>query len=201
MFFVSSMVWASSNLMINSSWIKYHDGMSVVHLGDSHVAGKSFPNAVKKTLKNNNYHVVAKNGVTIDYFLNNSVYNKVKSYRPGLIILSVGTNESYGRFNMKQYKNKLDRFFKKYNNITYNILITTPAGNYKNGRVNNVVNYVMATQTVYGSLHGYPVWNLYGYKGVKWWKSHGYMAHDGVHFTAKGYTIHGKQLGKDILTR
>ena len=199
LFFIADAM-ASSNLMINGHYLKYNRNMRIVHLGDSHVAGKFFPNAVKKNLKAKSYNVVAKNGVTIDYFMKPSVHAKVKSYHPDMIILSVGTNESMGKVNLRNYVSKLNSFMVKYGDVTNNVLITTPAGNYKNGKLNINVNTVVVAQAWFGALHDYAVWNLYDFRGPAWWERHGMMDKKGVHFTAKAYTIQGRKLAEDIKT-
>ena len=188
-----------SGAMVNHQLLRYDRSMTVVHLGDSHVAGKSFPYAVRDTIRPKRYHIVAKNGVRLDWFLNRHVYNRVKALRPDLIILSVGTNDAVTNISMSIYSGKLQRFMELYSGIASNVLISTPVGFYRNGRVYPHTDTIIASEAVFGALRGYPVWVSSYYHPVSWYRVNGMMQKDGIHFTPRGYRTMGTQLGMDII--
>lgn len=123
--------------------------LRVLHIGDSHVAGKTFPTAVKETLlkvfgepndttngKTGNgieFQFIGSNGATSSRFLTDSYMNRFAAFSPDLIILSLGTNEAHGMgYREDLHTQQLDKFFKRLNEACPNaaIVLTTPPGDY-----------------------------------------------------------------------
>jgi lysophospholipase L1-like esterase len=178
----------------------------VVHIGDSHVAGRTFPDAAGATLRqlagaDVSYRHLGKNGATIDYFLDSRVAGRVAAMAPDLLVVSVGTNESYGRFDPQVYVGKLERFVAMYRGCCREILLTTLPGNYKHGRLNPLNSVVADTQLWYAKSRGIPVWDVYHAVGPAYWRANGMMDRLGVHFTGRGYAMQGRMLGQAIARR
>ena len=179
---------------------------TVVHIGDSHVAGKTFPKAAGEEMRRIigqtvSYRHLGKNGATIDYFLDPKVAARVAALKPDLLVVSLGTNESYGRFVPEQYVRKLDRFLGMYGQSCGEILFTTLPGNYRHGRLNPMNSVVADTQVWYAKIRGIPVWDIYHAIGPVYWRSNGMMDRQGVHFTGAGYSMQGRMLGQAIAER
>ena len=121
--------------------------LRVLHIGDSHVAGKSFPAAVKAELTRClgepdpaddtrvgiDYSYVAKNGATTQTFLNDSYMSTFARKQPDLIILSLGTNEAHGMgYREDLHQKQLDTFMQSLLKACpeATILLTTPPGDY-----------------------------------------------------------------------
>lgn len=120
--------------------------LRVLHIGDSHVAARTFPLSVKKTLirclgeaENADegrgvwFSYIGRNGATSSTFLSNSYMEKIATQRPDLIILSIGTNEAHTMNYQEQvHEEQLNTFFSHLQAVCPNavILITTPPGDY-----------------------------------------------------------------------
>ncbi|MGM9687528.1 MAG: GDSL-type esterase/lipase family protein [Alloprevotella sp.] len=129
--------------------------LRVLHIGDSHVAGKTFPAAVKAELTRClgcpdptddacggiDYSYVAKNGATTQTFLNDTYMNTFAQKRPDLIILSLGTNEAHGMgYREDLHQRQLDTFMESLQKACpeATVLLTTPPGDYLSS---SYVNY------------------------------------------------------------
>ena len=118
--------------------------LRILHIGDSHVAGKTFPLAVKETLQRAwgcadadtsafIFSFIGKNGATVSHFSNTSYMDRIAAQRPDLIIVSFGTNECHGLgYREEDHKAQLETFFAmlRDNCPDATILLTTPPGDY-----------------------------------------------------------------------
>lgn len=120
--------------------------LRILQIGDSHVAGRSFPNALKQTLarclgqaaapdtsRGVWFAYVARNGATSQRFITQSYMDKFAGHAPDLIILSLGTNEAHSmKYREEQHKQELDVFFSKLREACpeATVLLTTPPGDY-----------------------------------------------------------------------
>ena len=120
--------------------------LRVLHIGDSHVAGKNFPLAVKAELcrclgeaKQADvgsgvwFSYIGKNGATTQTFLTESYLNSFAAKMPDLIILSLGTNEAHGMgYREDLHQRQLDAFMEKLRKACPDavVLLTTPPGDY-----------------------------------------------------------------------
>lgn len=99
--------------------------LRVVQIGDSHVAGKSFPQSLRQTLGDYlglaelpdsgvgvYFNFFGRNGATGSHFLSDSYMQKFAEKRPDLIVLSLGTNEAHGMgYREDQRRNTTECFF------------------------------------------------------------------------------------------
>ena len=120
--------------------------LRILQLGDSHVAGKSYPQAVKRTLENAwgaaqsdsakagvEYSFIGSNGATTVRFATPAYMQKVADKNPDLIILSFGTNECHGMgYREEQHHAQLETFYRMLKETCPNavIMMTTPPGDY-----------------------------------------------------------------------
>lgn len=120
--------------------------LRVLHIGDSHVAGKTFPLAVKETLthclgqagkpdegRGVWFNYTGKNGATSASFLSGKYMEDFAEKRPDLIIVSLGTNEAHSmNYREDLHERQLDAFFGRLKEACPGaaILLTTPPGDY-----------------------------------------------------------------------
>lgn len=120
--------------------------LRILQLGDSHVAGKSYPLAVKKTLENAwgeaggdsaqtgvDYDFIGSNGATTVRFATPEYMQKVAAKNPDLIILSFGTNECHGMgYRESLHREQLEDFYQMLSETCPDavIMMTTPPGDY-----------------------------------------------------------------------
>ena len=120
--------------------------LRILHIGDSHVASKVFPNTVKATLAHYLgsadsasagsgiwYNYIAKNGASNQTFNTDAYMSRFAQKHPDLIILSLGTNEAHGMgYREAQHRKELTGFLEKLKSNCPDavILMTTPPGDY-----------------------------------------------------------------------
>lgn len=119
--------------------------LRVLQLGDSHVAGGSYPKAVETTLESAwgkavndsttgiEYAYMARNGATTKRFATENWMKQVEKYNPDLIILSFGTNECHGMgYREEVHAAQLEDFFTMLKEVCPSavIMLTTPPGDY-----------------------------------------------------------------------
>lgn len=152
------------------------------------------------------YHTIGVNGATYKSYNKTTLFAQQLSYlQPDLIIISLGTNESYdAKFDSLQFKNELQTFVNTIKKSCGNccILFTTPADNFKIHKKKMIHNAKPKTVTQiinnYAKVEHYATWNLYeimGGKGsMKTWHKLKLSTKDHVHFTRAGYELKGKLL-------
>ena len=125
--------------------------LKILHIGDSHVAGKSFPNSLKQYLgqsfglAENDIHgsgisfsYIAKNGATALNFLTPERKDMIRSKHPDFVIMSFGTNECHGmgyreEEHMRDLTNAVNTVRELCPGAT--LLLTTPPGDYLSRRI------------------------------------------------------------------
>ncbi len=120
--------------------------LRVLHLGDSHVAGKMFPNSISTMLEEKwgraendsagsglHYRFMGKNGATTKHFANEEKMQSIAETNPDLIILSFGTNECHGMGYLEDvHEGELSTFHDMLRTAcpAAVIMMTTPPGDY-----------------------------------------------------------------------
>lgn len=120
--------------------------LRVLQIGDSHVAGKTFPNALKSTLikyfgKAESpdtghgiwFSYTGSNGATSKRFMTDRYMDSFAEKHPDLIIVSLGTNEAHGMgYREDIHERNLDSFFETLYGACPGaaIMLTTPPGDY-----------------------------------------------------------------------
>lgn len=162
-------------------------------------------------LENNNngliYHNIGVNGAKFsDYNKYTLFFDQISTLEPDLVILSLGTNESFEKLESADYINQLKMFVTNLRNQNpqINIIISTPAPSLFNRKnYNNFIkDYTDDILKIASSLN-VAVWNLYsisgGHDGITANASKNLIGPDRVHYTKTGYAWHGKLLADAIL--
>lgn len=145
---------AQPNVITNAAYLRsvariLNEGkhpLRVLQIGDSHVAGKTFPLSLRQTLYDYFgqaeqpdsgagvcFNFFGRNGATSSHFLTESYMQKFAEKCPDLIVLSLGTNEAHGMgYRPEQHEVQLNNFFKRLREACPNavVLLTTPPGDY-----------------------------------------------------------------------
>lgn len=225
------------------------DVVRIVQIGDSHIQGHILPQSVRSTLEakfgsaaflQNEFKypmrdvavesgspgvifsAIGKNGATCATFATTEKMAQLASLHPDVVILSFGTNESYGRgyqiANHASQIHTLSEMISKYCPNTV-LFFTTPPGNYwrrrqrfrnsrkRRYRTIKIVNpnTTLASETIetYADTYKWPIWNLFniagGINASKNWYSHHMFQKDRIHFTHDGYALQGHLLGEAFI--
>ena len=150
----SSFRHAQANTLTHPEWLApaaqiLSEGkrpLRILQIGDSHVAGRTFPLALKSSLidalgeASSAYEgtgvwftYVGSNGATSQRFLSEKYLSGFADAHPDLIIISLGTNEAHGMgYDEEQHDTQLDEFFDSLRNVcpSATIMLTTPPGDY-----------------------------------------------------------------------
>lgn len=192
----------------------------VLHLGDSHVAGRDFPNAVKSVLTsvwntttNDSstqkvvYEYMAKNGATMGRYLSGENLSKIAEKRPDLIIISFGTNECHDlKYDEDAHRRKIVNAFDSLKMACpqATFLFTTPPGAYLKYRPNPMSARCASLLKKFAAEYNAAYWDLYeiagGERALQNYIAAGMLKKDRVHFTSEGYKLQGTLLGQALLT-
>jgi len=151
------------------------------------------------------YHSIGVNGARLtDYSKYPLFFQQLPILNPDLIILSFGTNESFGKMSDADYVMQVREFV---NNIMKQsphalvLVMTPPPSMFRRRRVNTYISdYSIALM----GLTNMPVWDLYtrmggasgiGSKGAYATK----IARDKVHYTSGGYQQQGELFASDFI--
>ncbi|WP_199715352.1 GDSL-type esterase/lipase family protein [Parabacteroides sp. TM07-1AC] len=160
------------------------------------------------------YHSVGVNGAMYVNYTDEEYVRQLALLNPSLLIISLGTNETFGRrFNRSEFAGQIEDFIslvKKQMPHTA-ILLTTPPECYKRVYVNKKRTYVRNENTERAAKaivdvarrEGVACWDLFAATGgktssAKWHKA-GLMGRDRVHFTKEGYQAQGTLLYRALM--
>jgi lysophospholipase L1-like esterase len=152
------------------------------------------------------YHSIGVNGSMFVHYTHDRFVRQLATLRPSLLIISLGTNESFGRrFSTGEFYGQVKSFFalvKKYLPHTA-ILFTTPPECYKRVVVNKKRRYVRNenTERVARAIlrvaeeEGTACWDLFAATGgrnssAKWFGGK-WMGRDRIHFSKEAYREQG----------
>ncbi|MDR3142380.1 MAG: GDSL-type esterase/lipase family protein [Tannerellaceae bacterium] len=160
------------------------------------------------------YHSIGVNGAMFVNYTNDSYVKKLALLNPSLLIVSLGTNETFGRrFSTVELSEQVTAFVslaRKYMPKAA-ILLTTPPECYKRVWVNKKRTYIRnenteraakAITTVAGE-EGIAYWDMFATTGGKGsskdWFNGKWMGRDRIHFSKDGYTEQGTLLFKALM--
>ncbi len=134
-------------------------------------------------------------------------FEQLKALQPNLIIVSLGTNESFDRLDVSEYIQNVQTFVEKVKETNPNtvVLVTTPPPSTLHRKYENtfIADYTQAIIETSNSTKAFAVFDLYqnfgGKNGVQLNKQKGYLAKDEVHYTKDGYEAQGNLLAKALL--
>ena len=145
------------------------------------------------------YSSIGVNGAKFsDYNKYPLFFQQLKVLHSDLVIVSLGTNESYDHMEAADYIKELRDFIKnvKEQNGDVSILVMTPPPSLLKARRPNVYirDYAKSILEV-AKTDGFAVWDLYnefgGMDGIRTLKSTGLIGPDYVHYSKKGYEKQG----------
>ena len=221
----------------------------IVHIGDSHVRSHEFTPALNLRLievfgnaatgTNEGYrsegileesgssgvicHCIGINGATSQNFLDDKYMAQIQQLHPDLIIISLGTNESFSLYDSAAHYDMMDSLFSMIKNDCpeASILYTTPPGAFKpiyrryrkHKRIyrrvvrveeNRNIEKAAATIVQFAANHHVASWDLFNIAGgekyaCKNWLSGKYFQRDRIHFVSAGYALQGNLLYEAIM--
>lgn len=153
------------------------------------------------------YHNIGVNGAKLsDYNKYSIFFEQLKALNPDLIVVGLGTNESFDKMNSNDYMIQLDLFIQnvKAQNPNVEILISTPPPSQFKRKFPNifVADYAQKILNV-AEENNYAVWDMYsqlgGLYGVRRNSIKGIIGKDKVHYSKAGYELQGNLLSDAIL--
>jgi lysophospholipase L1-like esterase len=140
-----------------------------------------------------------------DYLRNDYFIKQMPLFNPDLVIVSLGTNESYDpSFTEVGFRQIVDSMFTMIHSTLpkASVLITLPSENYRlKGGVASVNQRILIISGILREAsikHGFAVWDLYEAMGGEGcmleWKKAGLVNEDHVHYLRKGYNLQGELL-------
>lgn len=160
------------------------------------------------------YHMVGVNGAMFQNYTDESYISQLALLEPSLLIISLGTNETFGRrFTSAEFSGQIEKFLqliRKYMPQT-TLLLTTPPECYKRIYIKKKRTYVRNENTQRAAKaivevarrEGVACWDLFATTGgknscTKWHKAH-LMGRDRIHFTKEGYREQGSLLYRALM--
>lgn len=147
------------------------------------------------------YNVIGNNGAT--YYSYNRIPDmgrSVSALHPSLIIISLGTNEAFGKVDHGRMIDAIDKFVNdlKRNNPKAQLLLVTPMECQRKGSINTNVKVISNIIAQYGKDHHIAVYDWYHIAGgdgaSRKWIADGLYGGDRIHHTVKGYRLQGFML-------
>ncbi|WP_203558523.1 SGNH/GDSL hydrolase family protein [Bacteroides sp. 519] len=196
------------------------DTLRILHIGDSHVRGRIFPNTTGEKLTEVfgpiKYIEMGVNGATNLTFTHPMRLQAIVEAQPDLLVVSFGTNESHNkRYNPNAHYRQMDELMTliRKDLPEVPVIFTTPPGSYESFRRRNrrrtySINprTVMAVDIIrrYAHEHKMAVWDMYTILGgesraCKNWKEAGLMRPDHVHYMPDAYALQGELLFEAII--
>lgn len=153
------------------------------------------------------YHSIGVNGAKFsDYLKYPAFFSETKALQPDLVILSLGTNESFDKMDPAAYIEQLSIFIRsiKEANPVAEILVTTPQPSmFRRRYANNFADAYARRILEQAVFSEYAVWDLNeelgGSSNVPRNYARGIIGPDRVHYTHKGYELQGQWLSKALL--
>ncbi|MDR2915267.1 MAG: GDSL-type esterase/lipase family protein [Tannerella sp.] len=160
------------------------------------------------------YHSIGVNGAKYTDYANREYIRQLSLLKPSLLIVSLGTNESFGRnFSKTSFELQVDSFVRLVREEIpgTTLLITTPAETYKRIYKNKKRDYIRNENIAkivdvissYTEKEGIACWDLFSIAGgnnsCKKWYDAKLLGRDRIHFSRDGYDEQGVLLYKAII--
>ena len=148
------------------------------------------------------YHSIGVNGAHFsDYNKSPRFFEQIKALAPDLIIISLGTNETFGRMSPERYEDEVNKFISAIRNQYGQcpILLTTPPPSLYKRKNPNPLCMEYANTLIDNSVKdNYSVFDLYralgGSEAMQRFIDENLIAGDRVHYTRDGYIEQGDLL-------
>ncbi len=196
----------------------------ILHLGDSHIKKGFCTDPIRDELQKHYGNLVKVepmgiNGATFVTFSSSEKIQKIVDFEPNLMIVSLGTNDSYSnRFSPQNMRFNMEVFFtmleEKLPNLP--VILTTPPASYlryrtriRRRRYKTYYSYNRQTAKASRTLKylarskNFAVIDLYGRYGsleqTQTWLREGLMNKDHVHYSAEAYNTFGKAIAEVLI--
>ncbi len=144
------------------------------------------------------YHSMGVNGATFGKFSAiDDFFAQIKLLNPDLIVISLGTNDAQGRYNNTHFQNQLKQFMAqlRQNEATVPVIFTLPPDSNKGGKHNADLEKIERELIAFAGENNCSWWDLPdvmgGKNSIQAWRTQGLAASHLLHFTPKGYMLHG----------
>jgi lysophospholipase L1-like esterase len=160
------------------------------------------------------YHAIGVNGAKYTDFTNRSYFRQLSLLKPSLLIVSLGTNESFGRnFSEEEFEAQVAAFvaLAREELPGTTLLLTTPVESYRRAYKdkkryyvpNENIGRVSGTICSFAKRNGIACLDMFAASGgekscVKWFES-GLFGGDRIHFSRAGYTEQGNMLYRAMM--
>lgn len=151
------------------------------------------------------YHSIGVNGARLsDYNKYPLFFEQLPVLEGDLFIISLGTNEAFGKLSVANYMKQLDRFAQQIrkNNPQAVIMVVTPPPALVKRRTPN--EYLEMYREALVTSKGYVIWDMLkilgGINAPKSKAFSDYMAKDKIHYTREGYRMQGELLATALLS-
>ena len=160
------------------------------------------------------YHSIGVNGAKFVDYTSHEYVRRLALLKPSLLIISLGTNESFGRnFSKTAFEAQIDAFIRIIREEIPGValLITTPAESYRRTYQNKKRIYVRNENvtkvadaiTSYAEKNGIACWDLFAISGgnnsCQKWHNAKMFGYDRIHFSITGYEEQGALLYKALM--
>ncbi len=153
------------------------------------------------------FHNIGVNGAKLsDYNKYPLFFEQLKALQADLVIVSLGTNESFDKMDAAAYMIQLNLFLdnvRKQNSNAAIMVLTPPPSLFKRKYPNTFVASYAEAILENASVLNYAVWNMYaqigGVNSVNRNYNRGLMAGDRVHYSKAGYELQGDLLSQAII--
>lgn len=150
------------------------------------------------------YHSIGINGAKASDFNKYPLFfNQLQILKPDIVIISLGTNESFGKLSTSGFIHQMKLLIKniRQNNAGIPIIITTPPPSLLKRRLSNTL--LVDYNTALKKLDDCTVWDLHskmgGTEAPKRKNNQNLIAKDKVHYTKEGYQMQGEMFANDLL--
>lgn len=148
------------------------------------------------------YHSIGVNGAHFSHYnQSNLFFEQIKALEPDLIIVSLGTNESFGRLSGSEFLEKVETFITsiRTNYGQCPLLLTSPPPSLLKRKKENPFPQEYANVLINNSVRNqFSVFDLHtalgGHQAISQFISSNLIANDRIHYSAVGYQEHGSLL-------
>jgi hypothetical protein len=153
------------------------------------------------------YHTIGVNGAEFRHYNTSQFFfGQFFKLKPQLVIVSLGTNEAYGKaFNADEFVHNMKVFADSVRSSLPGtiVLFTVPSDSYRGKYRNRTVEVARALMIGFCEKNNYPYWDLFEVMGgagsMSKWYSKGLTAKDRLHFKPKGYAIQAYLFNEALL--
>lgn len=160
------------------------------------------------------YHSIGVNGAMYLHYTDANYVKQLALLHPHLLIISLGTNETFGRnFTISEFERQIKHFLSivRQEMPSVEILLTTPPECYKRSYKNKKLIFIRNTNTEKAAAtlkqvakeEGIACWDLFaatgGANSCRKWQAQHLMSKDRIHFAQRGYEEQGLLLYRALM--